>query len=54
MVFAMSFSNNLIDPPKQPQAVVVEVVRVETNSVDVHSDMWDSNWINRSNEKNLL
>ncbi len=48
MVFAMSLSNNMIiETPKQPEAVVVEVVKLNTDTVDVHSDMWDPNWIEK-------
>lgn len=48
MVFAMSLSNNMItEPPKQPQSLVVEVVKLNTDTVDVHSDMWDPKWIEK-------
>ncbi len=47
LVFAMSLPNNIFEIPKQPQAVVVEVVKLNTDTVDVHSDMWDPKWIEK-------
>ena len=47
LVFAMTIPNNTFELPKQPQAVVVEVIRLNTDIVDVHSDMWDPNWIEK-------
>ena len=47
LIFAMSLQSNVIESPKQPQALVVEVVKLNTDTVDVNSDMWDPNWINK-------
>lgn len=41
----MSLQTGVYDPPQQPRAVVVEVIKLNTETVDVHSDMWDPNWI---------
>jgi hypothetical protein len=45
MVFAMSFADVFVETPEQPRAMTAEIVRYNTESKDVHSDMWDPNWI---------
>ena len=47
MVFAMSTAAPLFEPPVNPKAVSVEVVKVDTSTVDIHSDMWDPKWIEK-------
>lgn len=46
-LFAMTQAQPLFEPPKQPTAVIVEVAKVNTDSMDLHSDMWDSKWIDK-------
>jgi hypothetical protein len=43
----MSVPSTILELPKQPQAVVVEVVKLNMDTVDVHSDMWDPKWIEK-------
>jgi hypothetical protein len=45
MVFAMSQAQPLFEPPVNPKALSVEVVKVDTSTVDIHSNMWDPKWI---------
>jgi hypothetical protein len=47
MLFAMSQAQPLFEPPKQPTAVIVEVAKVNTETKDLHSDMWDPNWFEK-------
>jgi hypothetical protein len=48
MLFAMSTTAPLFNPPEHPQAVTVEVLRINTDEVvDRYSDMFDPNWINK-------
>ena len=46
-LFAMSTATPLFDPPQKPQAVTVEVVKLNTETIDIHSDMWDPKWIEK-------
>jgi hypothetical protein len=47
MLFAMSQASPLFEPPKQPTAVVVEVSKLDTSTVDIHGDMLDPNWFEK-------
>lgn len=49
----MSTVQPLFEPPSRPQAVTVEVIKLDTDTVDVYSDMLDPNWINK-NENRFL
>lgn len=53
MIFTMSTVQPLFEPPSRPQAVTVEVIKLDTDTVDVYSDMLDPNWINK-NENRFL
>lgn len=54
MLFAMTSFQPIIDePPAQPQALTAQVIKLNTDSVDMYNDMWDSNWINK-NENGVL
>ena len=49
MLFAMSTTASLFNPPEQPQAVTVEALRINTDKVeDAYSDMFDPEWINKN------
>lgn len=52
MIFGMSFADNITQPPQTSQAVVINVAKYEPKPVspDSHDDMWDPNWINKSNQ----
>ena len=47
MVFAMSQAQPLFEPPVNPKALSVEVVKVDTSTVDIHGDMLDPNWFEK-------
>ena len=54
MLFAMtSVQPIIVEPPTQPQALTAQVIKLNTDSVDMYNDMWDSNWINK-NENGVL
>ena len=54
MLFAMtSVQPIIVDPPSQPQALTAQVMKLDTNSVDIYNNMWDPNWINK-NENSFL
>ena len=47
IIFAMSQAQPLFEAPKQPTAVIIEVVKVNTETNDLYSDMWDPKWIEK-------